>query len=1002
MALETTLVTAVLAAFGKAAAGQLGRFARSVVGEKIGLAVEGEQSATAQAVRLARELLESGQLSDAVFDALRRVGPEYADLVEVARRDWLETQQAAPAASPNAGPKETTDPWLQALDAALDQAQEPPAPPQEWLDAAALLPSFDPRHLARIPGEDADGSRDDALVAMAPLVEQDAHGDWVLKSNARRSAIARMVREGSLSSRLELAEHLDPERRHAVFLQLQRQIATAGWIEVGFSDPQDRLLAAQAIADWFQQADVQPVERDRLSVILEARTRIEPLRKLVGTHFRNRVDELATLEAPDGFGAQGQRVLALTGIGGVGKSALIGRYVLSCVDREQPAPVVYLDFDRSEVDAGNPQRLVELMARQLGLLYAGRAASAGFYALEAASASDVPYLDQQLADWLPAGSTVEAMLAGLGRRLDGLGRGDLVLIFDTFELVSVRGPEIAGRFAGFVRAVLGTLPAARVVVSGRGRITLDLDMHAMALKNLDPLSADAVLLARGVADSQMRARIIEAMGCSPLVLRLAATAVQNGRLRLDDIAQFEAQASSTKTQGLLYTRILGHIRDPQIERLAHPGMVVRRLTAEIIRDVLADVCAIDPAEAEALFARLPAHIDLFEPASDSGAGQAALADPGALRHRQDLREAIIDTMLGDPRWRDMLPCIHQRAATYYTGRPDPVSRAERLYHLLMLDADPELLDTLWDPQIESLLARSSEEPLPPRARAWLGLRLGRDWSDSGQDMRLVDWEIRTARVARDRLAGGDAQGALDVLRERTDRSAASPLTAIEAGALVALGQADKALALAEQALTATDTPAAHRLALHQLAAEIASQHGQDATAAAHAQRAAQLADAAGDVAARLRAMEVLSRVHHSPENVRDLERVFTAVPAQRLRSDEQLVANVVRTIGTDSNAVLRKAALALGDLPQQHLLTNDVGTWRHLFETVQQQPGGEQMLASFAPRVGLGSQEHDPLRFAAEVLRHGRRGEAIDAVLNAFGDSQAVASGSLAVFKGTL
>jgi hypothetical protein len=1014
MALETTLVTAVLAAFGKAAVGQLGRFARSVVGEKIGLAVEREQSSTAQALRLARELLDSGELSEDVFDALKHIGPEYAELVETARRDWRKEQQDALATPAAAGPRPAgdagtlsapqasgaADPWLQALDAALDEAPAPPpAPPQAWVDAAALLPSFDPRRLEQIPVEIEGHGADDALVAMARLVEQDARGEWVLKSEPRREAITRMAVDETMQSRLVLAEHLAGHARHAVFLQLLNEICANGHLAISIGDPQERLLAAQAIAGWFQRSHLRPVDLDRLSVILEARTTIEPLRKLVGTHFRNRDDELATLQSPDGYGEEHKRILALTGIGGVGKSALIGRYVLASVDRDLPEPVVYLDFDRSEVNAANPRRLLELVARSLGLLYVGQQASAGFYQIEAASAGDAPSSVRQLADWMPIGNTLADMMAGLGHRLRSLGREDLVLIFDTFELVSALGPEIAERFADFVRGFLTILPAARVVISGRGKIVLPLDMHALVLKDLDPLNADAVLQARGVADAALRLRIIEVMGRSPLVLRLAATAVLNERLKLDDMAQFEAQARSTKVHGLLYTRILGHIRDPEIERLAHPGMVVRRLTAEIIRVVLAEVCAIDPARADDLFARLPNHIDLFEPASGTGAQVGALTDPGALRHRQDLREAIIDVMADDPRWREVLPRIHQLAAGYYAGQDGPVSRAEHLYHLLMLDTDPEFLDALWDARAQPLLARAWTEPLPLRARSWLGLRLGLDWHASGEDMRLIDWEIRTARVAQDRLSVGDAAGALDILRERTDRTPASPLTLIEARALSASGQPADALALIEATLARMQAPAAQRLALHQLAAEIAGQDQQDATAALHAEQAAALASAAGDVAARLRAMEVLSRVRHSPETVHNLERVFAAAPERGLRGDERMVASVVRSIGAESNAVLRKAALTLGDLPQQDLLTNDVGTWRQLFETVQQQPGGGQMLASFAPRVGLGSNEDDPLRFAAEVIRHGRRGEAIDAVLNAFGDNSDIATGSLAIFK---
>ena len=112
---------------------------------------------------------------------------------------------------------------------------------------------------------------------------------------------------------------------------------------------------------------------------------------------------------------------------------------------------------------------------------------------------------------------------------------------------------------------------------------------------------------------------------------------------------------------------------------------------------------------------------------------------------------------------------------------------------LMLDADPEYLDTVWDAALAPGLARSWAEPIPVRARAWLGLRIGYEWSPGTLDLRLIDWEIRTARIAEERLRAGETEGALAVLRERTERTAASPLTRLEAQALSALGRQDEAV-----------------------------------------------------------------------------------------------------------------------------------------------------------------------------------------------------------------
>ena len=405
-----------MAATGNWAAGQIARFARRWVGERIGLSVDKKRSPSEQAVVLAKELVEYNKLSEGFFDALEKASPRYKDLIDLARRAWREERgSGAVSKDPveteghkSASVQEGNDPWLDDLNAALEEAAfAQPRPPQTWIDAAALLPSFDPRDLKHVPVGEED-YKGNALVTMASLVEPGLEGDWVLKREVRRRAVARMDRECTLPTALEGAARLDPSQRHALYLSLLRDIAEAGTIEIGVDDPRDRLIAAQVIASWFQEASRRPVNVDRLSVILEARDNMEPLRKLVGKHFRGRDRELATLAASAGSEPDQKRVLALTGIGGSGKSALIGRYILSLLEQSGPTrPFAYLDFDRSEFDPGNPRKLIERICRNLGLLYAGTPGSRRFYNLEAVSARDPEF---ELVEWVVKGNSDEDLL----------------------------------------------------------------------------------------------------------------------------------------------------------------------------------------------------------------------------------------------------------------------------------------------------------------------------------------------------------------------------------------------------------------------------------------------------------------------------------------------------------------------------------------------------------------------------------------------------------------
>jgi hypothetical protein len=332
----------------------------------------------------------------------------------------------------------------------------------------------------------------------------------------------------------------------------------------------------------------------------------------------------------------------------------------------------------------------------------------------------------------------------------------------------------------------------------------------------------------------------------------------------------------------------------------------------------------------------------------------------------------------------------------------------------MLDQDPEVLDPVWDRATseqnvttggDQFLTRSLSpawfEPLPKRARSWLAPRLGYDFLDEGTDLRLVDWEVRTARTARARLDSGDVQGALTALAERPDRSPASPLTALEAEAVSRTGRQSDALQKIEEALAAAkrpEVPEAHRLALHLLAADTAVAAGDLKVAADHANAALKLAPRT-ELSSRLRALDVLARAQHNPVIMKQLEHVFVDTPDTRLRLDEATAARVVGTLGASSNAVLTKAAKTFGDLPDQKLMSEDLTLWTSLFTTVAEKVGGDQFLIEFAPRLGLSSNQTDPVAIATGVIRYNLKGETLGKVLDRFGGDDAVRANCLATFK---
>ena len=149
------------------------------------------------------------------------------------------------------------------------------------------------------------------------------------------------------------------------------------------------------------------------------------------------------------------------------------------------------------------------------------------------------------------------------------------------------------------------------------------ELEAVAVAGLPMLSAE-----------NTAAIASDLIGGNPLTLSLAAEALRrmgNADKAFDGaLAQADALAAVgvEQIQGMLYDRILGHIADPEVVRVAQPGLAVRRVDVDVIRDVLSVPCELDPDRAPDIFERLRREVSMFE-----------LDDDGALRHRQDVRQS---------------------------------------------------------------------------------------------------------------------------------------------------------------------------------------------------------------------------------------------------------------------------------------------------------------------------------------------------------------------------
>ncbi|WP_432057709.1 lipase/acyltransferase domain-containing protein [Streptomyces sp. bgisy022] len=550
---------------------------------------------------------------------------------------------------------------------------------------------------------------------------------------------------------------------------------------------------------------------------------LQPLHALADATFTGREEELTQLGAllggsrlpaggtrrpaggsaraddPGGTSARGAlhgaahgRWMFVHGPGGVGKSTLLARFVLDrdAGSRRRGArpldrtPCLYLTFDRHDLAAGRPLTLVAEVVRQLGLLYPAFVRETaelareleGTLAADRLSGSEEGSLGGRTARRRDERTLVDA-LAALVTSITGGTGARWLLALDAFEHVQRSGPVAERRLLDFLHLLHRAHPGLRVLAAGRAPCADDA-FEQLPLAGFDTATARAflhVLLTDG-ADGTSGVgpvldldEVLDTVGASPLNLKLAAALIRRegadtlteGRLRAELLSEVGAET----LQGVLYRRILDHLEDPDLRRLASPGLAVRVLSPEIIRDVLAEPCGlgrVDDERARRLFAAFVAEATLVQ----------KVADRDAAVHRGDVRRVMLPMIRVDH--RGVMERIHRRAVRHYErldaqdapGDHRVESRVEELYHRLSLAQPTRTLDRRWIDQAGPVLEDALDE-LPPRGRVYLMERLGATATALLRAEADDDtWCRQAARVGRELLAADDPEGVTGVLDER--------------------------------------------------------------------------------------------------------------------------------------------------------------------------------------------------------------------------------------------
>lgn len=596
---------------------------------------------------------------------------------------------------------------------------------------AATLGAFDPRQLLN-PASESDLASLGQLAIECDELVGEGETRWILKPDVR----SRMLQDVPRGELLDLIAEASPAAGDEFGRLLQgilREGATAAHLpsgDLGLLRTALQFLGSalgtQSTREASQQVDLLLSRQDA-----EQAVQVLLPRRLVGR--RAELRKMRTFVAsPPGVAAE--YILWITGVGGSGKSALLAEFARTLRGQDwRGTPVLQIDFDRPAFYRGTLTTLMMELSRQLGLhfphmepaLSAYRSAArsgASAAALLGSSRYDVVGLDEHQAS--------SAWQQAMREHLPINGR--LVLILDTAEEVGLSSDfDLAGlrRWLRQLRTREG-MPDLRVVLSGRAfpsdQLALVPRSHRLELGDLGP--ADAVTLLksllerRNALDDFPLAELVDMLGGSPLSLKILANHLAEGgeqaaRELLADRTGFDKRFA----QSFLYKRILGRLRteDQDLVKVAHPGLVLRRVTPHLIRQVLAAPCKLgnlDEARSRILFRQLAGQVWLVQ----------GTANPDVVLHRRDLRRLMLQAMTAEDSVRAL--AIHRTAADYYRQARDPfMTREEQtiegLYHALFA---PDV--GLPDRDVLKVFARTLGEDLdtlPLLARSRIKLELER-------------------------------------------------------------------------------------------------------------------------------------------------------------------------------------------------------------------------------------------------------------------------------------
>jgi hypothetical protein len=600
----------------------------------------------------------------------------------------------------------------------------------------------------------------------------DAEGFWLIRTPARH-ALLEALSEPALVAGVAKRRRIetDQQTRDLLAVLLDEPPLSRAQIEETLQTARER-EAFERIILALDRAGARAPSHDLLAQARAALVRLDREKKMAQVAergFFGREMEYARVAAWLDFPALAPPAscLFLSGAPGIGKSTLLAESVRRTYAQQRPL-ILRLDFDRAGLDVQDLLGLTMEATRQLA-----DQMDSGIKELQDARLKAGEVFDKEKASH---STHRHALPTTLVRRLGAAvasSRRPVLVVLDTLEVLRSRGETHPVRLFDWLDSLLehGVKPM-HVLAAGRGDALDSVQRIADKLSNsrprhlehfelmgLDHPAASEFLFKLGAPQRYWRELLELAQG-NPLKLRLGAEiAKRTGDKRLP-----RRKRGKEISSAFLYRLLLSRIDDPLLKRLAHPGLIVRRINAQVIREVLAPALGLGKLtieHAEKLWEQLATQHWLVEP--DPGA-------PGFLKHRSDMRALLLPLLYSSSAVKSAR--VDAAALRWFAKLDQPWAQVETVYHQLQLTRVGNTL-----PSVPSQIAAQFDEqtleelprPVADGLRVIRGERtseLRGDWSTGspGREAVIVresltilkrqDW-VEGAYLARSIVSEGD-------------------------------------------------------------------------------------------------------------------------------------------------------------------------------------------------------------------------------------------------------